>query len=245
MKPKHLVLATAGLLLLSAHFSAFAWWGSDDVKGNGDVTTVEHAVSSDVDEVEIALPAQVTIDNGSGDMRIEAEKNLMPYIVVKVSGDELSVRSKRGYDLRPSKPIVIHIHLKQLEKLSAAGSGSVNVGDFSGEHLKLDMAGSGNVTMNSAQYQHLDADVAGSGSVTINSGKVDRLSLDIAGSGSLHAFGLKSRRADVDIAGSGKVQLSASDKLSIDIAGSGNIEYIGSPEVSPRILGSGTVTRKQ
>ncbi|WKE65405.1 DUF2807 domain-containing protein [Gallaecimonas kandeliae] len=244
MKPKHMVLAATALVLSSANFSAFAWWGSDEIKGKGPVTEQSQPLDGDVDEVSIAIPAKVTVMPGDGKISIKAEESLQPYIEVKVEGDELKVRTKRGYDLDPNKTIEVHISVKALSELSLAGRGEAKVGDFKGDDLKLDLAGATDLTMSSAQYKHIKADIAGSGSVVIAGGSADKLSVDIAGSGDVDVGKVQGRQADIDIAGSGSVVVRASEQLDIDIAGSGDVDYYGNPHLKQSIMGSGDIARK-
>lgn len=246
MKPKHLIIATAALLLVGVQASAYAnWWSSDDdVKGNGNV--VEHSQNLDkVDELDLALPAKIKVVRGENSITIKAEENLQAYIVVKTDGDELEVRAKKGYDLHPTKPIEITISVETLSELSLAGSGDVKVAAFSGsDDLKLDLSGSGSITMDSAEYPKVSIDIAGSSGVTIHGGNTDKLSVDIAGSGDVDTHKLAARDVKVDIAGSGDVAVRASGSLDIDIAGSGDVDYYGSPTIKQSVMGSGDVSRK-
>lgn len=243
MKPKHLVICTAALLLSSAHFSAFAWWGNDDIKGNGNVTEQSQSLGK-VDEISLALPAQVKVVAGEGKLSIKAEENLLPYITVTEKGDELEIGTKNGYSLNPKKPIEISISVEALSSLSLAGSGDVVVGAFSGEELDLDLAGAASLVMDKADYRSIDIDIAGSGDVVIKDGQSDELSVDIAGSGDVDTSKVQAAKADIDIAGSGDVSLRAKDSLDISVAGSGDVVYFGNPSIKQSVMGSGNVTRK-
>ncbi|WP_192954737.1 head GIN domain-containing protein [Gallaecimonas mangrovi] len=245
MKPKHLVVATAVLLLSTVSGGAYAsWWGDNDIKGNGHV--IEHSQAlNKIDEIKVALPADVHVVKGDGKLTISAEDNLQSYIKVEIDDGTLKLGSKDGYDLEPTKPIKITISTEQLAEVAVAGSGDVTVDSFSGDKdLKLKLAGSGSLTVASASYPKVSVDVAGSNDVTINGGSAEQLDISIAGSGDVDTHKLVAQHAKVSVAGSGDISVRASDSLKISIAGSGDVDYYGNPSLKQSIMGSGDINHK-
>ncbi len=243
VKPQYAILTAAALVLGAAHLSAYGWGNDEDVQGNGQLTEHQQQLGK-VDEVSIAIPAQVSIQQGdSPALSIQAEENILAHMDIEAKGDELRIRAKKGFDLEPSEPIKVQITLTGLEELSLAGSGDAKVAAFAGKTLDLSVAGSGDIVMAGAEYKELDVNVAGSGDVRIDDGSANSMDISIAGSGSLTSA-VKAAKVEVSIAGSGDVAVHAADELEVSIAGSGNVDYYGSPKLSQSILGSGKLVQK-
>src|SRR5690349_9617341 len=117
-------LLPVSLLLLACTFSAFTIIGNNEkVKGSGNIKE-ETRTDGPFKSISTSGSYNVYITPGSkNDIRIEADDNLLPFIVTKVSGENLEIYSKKGYDIKPSKTINIYVTMNELEGLSSSGSG--------------------------------------------------------------------------------------------------------------------------
>ncbi len=100
MKRSILILA---LLALGIQTANAQWWsGSKKIKGNGNEKTETRKVST-YDQVELEGSMNVKLVAGTeGVLEVQAEENLLEYILTEVSGDELKISTKKGYNLDPS-----------------------------------------------------------------------------------------------------------------------------------------------
>ena len=194
---------------------------------------------SGFNSVSYALPGTLEIVQGTKEsLMIKGDKEDIEKVITRVEGNELKIYTK-SHESNLSD-IHILVTVVQLEELSVAGSGDVNINDvLKSDKFELSLSGSGNVNCDRLEASELELSLAGSGDVTI-AGKVNEIELSIAGSGDVEASELESKDAEVSIAGSGSVKVWATDKLESSIVGSGDVYYKGRPLVESKTIGSGS-----
>lgn len=211
--------------------------------GDGQVKTEQRAVES-VSELQVDLPAEVEVRQGEREaLSLQADENLLPEISSVVDGGRLKLTTVRpSVELRPSKPIVVRLEIKQLSSISLAGSGKVRFARLSGEQLSLNCAGSGSIEGGGLTLAALTATLTGSGSMRLD-GAVPDMQLNVSGAGSFAGEQLRTEKATVNLVGSGSATVSVKQQLTANIAGSGNLRYLGDPAVQQNVTGSGKVTK--
>jgi hypothetical protein len=237
---REITLVFVAFLLL---FGACRFVGGKRITGNNQVTTENRQVS-DFTGVEVAGPYKVYLTQGNAfSVRVEAEENLMEYIITERDGDVLEIKTKRNYKIRSHRDMKIYVSAPNYRELQIAGSGGIwsenKLSHPSG--INISIAGSGDVVVD-VDAPRIHTEIAGSGS-TILKGTTRDLKSEIAGSGDVRAFDLLSENAEVEIAGSGNVQVFASKQLDVSIAGSGDVVYKGGAQVKQSKAGSGTVKK--
>ncbi|WP_340198897.1 head GIN domain-containing protein [Ascidiimonas sp. W6] len=238
-------LTTLVLILFLGTSLHAQWWGNDKVKGNGNVTT-ETRNTGEYDGISSAGFMNIVLVSGTeGNITIKGESNLLEYIETEVSGNNLNIKVKKGYNLKPSsgKQVIITIPVKGISKLSLAGSGTIiSETTLESDDFKLSVAGSGNLKT-SIEADNIKASVAGSGNITL-SGKAGNMKLSIAGSGNLNATEMKVTNINASIAGSGNAKIHCDGSIKARIAGSGNLKYSGNPTLEDtKSVGSGKVIK--
>ncbi len=214
------------------------------IKGNGDIKTETRTVA-DYDKIGVAGSFNVKLFKGKeGAITVKADKNLMEYIITEVKNGKLKIKTKKGFNIRSSKTIVITVPFKGISAVSGAGSGAIYSDDvIDSADLKLSLAGSGGFNL-TVSTKNLIASIAGSGDMTLK-GDSNELTCSIAGSGNINGYGLKSKVATVKIAGSGNVTIHVIDEIHAKTAGSGDIHYSGNPSIEKTSsVGSGTIKKK-
>jgi len=213
--------------------------------GNGHTGSEQRSISS-AERIKLAGSYEVELTQGSpASLRIEADDNLLPYIVTENEDGELTIKTKAHYRLSASHPIKVYITTEQLEALTIAGSGNIRSNDkFTGSNeLAIKISGSGDIYVN-INTPGVKADIAGSGNIHITGETKDEL-IKIAGHGDYKGEDLKAENAEIHIAGSGNVKVFADNKLEIHIAGSGDVYYKGNATIEQHIAGSGTIKKIQ
>ena len=195
-------------------------------------------------EVTFASPGDLFVDFGAREsIRLEADDNLLQYIETYVRRGVLQIEVEEGVTLRPERPIRVYLTVRQIDAVTTAGSGNVEMNAFTGESLKLASVGSGDVWVGDAAADRLEVELMGSGDVDV-AGAVAALDATIAGSGDLVAPDLTATTAHVSIIGSGSAEVRVQDALEVTIAGSGSVHYFGDPTVDATIIGTGRVIRE-
>lgn len=209
------------------------------IRGNGDVISEQRDLPI-FDEVNSEDDINVFIVQDSvSEIIVEAEENLMAYIVTSVSGDELTIRFKRGSNINNTEPVNVYIRTNDLNSVKLSGSGNMVIENINTSSLELTLSGSGDIE-GDAIADFIDAKISGSGEIHL-SGEAFETDLKISGSGKMSMFGLISERCQAHISGSGDMCVSVSDYLAVHISGSGSVYYVGLPSIDVDITGSGDV----
>jgi hypothetical protein len=223
--------------------SSCRFLGGERVSGDGNITTENRQVGN-FNSVELSGSLNVHLkQEPTNAVRVEADANLMPYIEVYTDGNTLVIREKRGYNLNPTKEIIVYATAPVYRHISISGSGSIFTDNelSSNELLDLSVSGSGGA-MAQLNTAKLNIKVSGSGSVTVK-GQASEMALSISGSGSVNAFDLNSENVTVGVSGSGDAQVNANTKLDVRASGSGSVSYKGNATVNKSTSGSGDVNK--
>jgi len=237
-------ILTSILALVITSTSLNAQFSNKKIKGNGNIITTDRSVT-DFDKIGIAGSFDVILNKGNeGEISIQADENLMEYIITEVKDGRLNIKPKKKHQLKSTKTIQITVGFNDLEEVSLAGSGDVTTSDaINASDLKLSLAGSGDMNLK-VSAKHLTSKIAGSGNISLN-GSTDEFSCSIAGSGNLNGYELKATVAKAKIAGSGNIKVNAVSEIHANIAGSGNVYYTGNPDVEKsNSAGSGSLKKK-
>lgn len=185
----------------------------------------------------------VIISEGETSVRVEADENLLPYIITELRDNWLEIKLENNISIKSQNDVKIYITTPSLTNISVAGSGDVTAtGDFdSGKKAAYSIAGSGDITM-VVNAPRVEADIAGSGNLKLT-GMTRDLDVKIAGSGNFEGNDLKAENAKVKIAGSDDVFLFADVNLDAKVVGSGSVKYRGNATVNRKVVGSGSISK--
>src|SRR5512146_726140 len=96
--------------------------------GSGNIVSRSIDVSG-FDRVTLEGSGDVYIEQGQTEsLSVEADDNIIPLLDMRVSGNELVLRVKKGYDVSPSQRIKYHVTIKDLSSITTVGSGDFFVG---------------------------------------------------------------------------------------------------------------------
>ncbi|MCW3119215.1 MAG: hypothetical protein JWM28_3297 [Chitinophagaceae bacterium] len=176
-------------------------------------------------------------------VRIEADENLLEYIEVFTEGDKLVVRSKNGFNLRPSRDIKVYVSSPVFNKFETSGACDIYSENqiVSSEAIDLDMSGSCDGKLD-LKAPKVITDLSGACNIEIK-GETKDFTAGGSGSTSFKCFGLLAENVDVDISGAGDAEVYASVKLNVDVSGAAGVKYKGSASVSQKVTGAGSVKK--
>jgi hypothetical protein len=223
------------------------WWqNSKKIKGNGEMTSITRTVS-DYDKVGLTGSMDVRLVAGQeGNIQIEAEENLMDYIVTESKGGRLEISVKKGYNLQPSEnnQIMITVPFIDLDAVHLTGSGDITSSDvISSENFETKVTGSGDIRLR-VKSKNARASVTGSGDIGL-SGSAQDFDCNVTGSGDISAFDFQCERVNATVTGSGDITVYASEELKASVPGSGDIKYKGNPKKEDfKSFGSGSISKQ-
>jgi hypothetical protein len=240
-------LLAAGLLAVSAPMNVAAagplsWLGGERVQGSGKVVKQSRELGH-FSALATSVSGSVEIRMGNTEsVSIETDDNILPLIETVVENGTLRIRPvKRNMNL-DAKTMKIVVQVRALERVSVAGSGSVDADKLQAENLTFDVGGSGSINIRDLKSESVAIAIGGSGNLKA-SGNTERLQVSIGGSGNVQAGQLAARTGAVSIGGSGQATVWAAKSLNLSVAGSGDIGYYGDPQISKSVMGSGTIKR--
>ena len=238
-------ILTFTFLALSFQAANAQWWNSNKkINGNGDYSSDTRNVS-DYEQVSLEGFIDVELVAGTeGDLKIEAESNLLEYIVTEVQNGILKISVEKGVQLDPSrnKEIRVTVPFESLEAVSLTGSGDITSSDeIQAATFSVRVTGSGDVNL-VLDAGTVEGKVVGSGDLGLK-GTATELEFMVSGSGDIEASRLKATRASATVSGSGDIAVHATESLHSRVNGSGDIIYSGNPQKQDfKTSGSGSIS---
>lgn len=191
--------------------------------------------------VVLAGPDRVVIKDGRAlAIDVSGDPAAVAALRFTLSEDTLGIMRKKGnLDGDSRAKATVTITLPVLEKLTLAGSGSIDAASLAGAS-EVVIAGSGTAHTARIESAALEVTIAGSGTYRA-AGKVDLLELTVAGSGTADMRGLEAERAEVTIAGSGSASFASNGTVDATVMGSGDVTVRGDARCTIKSMGSGTL----
>ena len=225
---------------------ATAQWGSNRVKGNGVETTEKRQVGS-YDRISVSHIIKATLVPGTeGELVLEGEENLLEHVVTEVSGNQLTLKAEKGYQLDPSRGsegIRIRVPVKDLVALQVSGAAEVSgKGAFTFPQFGIEGSGAGEMDLELSSTT-LEVEVSGACEVTLR-GTAGRLEIEGSGASELNAYGLQAREVEARLSGSADARVSVEESLSAQVSGAGDLHYRGNPEkLQSKASGAGSINK--
>lgn len=215
------------------------------VKGNGNTVTIERSVG-EYDRVALAGWFDVElVDGNEGELTLKGESNLLEYIKTEVKDGKLTIKQRKGVNLRPSnwnEGILITVPVEDVDGVSLSGSGDI-VGKttLKSDNFKTSISGSGDISLE-IEAKRVDASMSGSGDMNL-SGRATDFEVSVSGSGDIRAYDLEADFVDAQVSGSADIKITANEMLKARVSGSGDISYKGNPKkIDTKSSGSGDIT---
>jgi hypothetical protein len=145
------------------------------VRGDGNVTTMTRNVTG-FHSVQASGAIDVVVTQGPEAVSIETDQNLMEFIEVENRGGTLTVRERRGYNLRPSRGLKVHVTAPSFKKVALSGAGNILSGApiNNAEAIDLRVSGAGDIKMD-VTAPRIASRVSGSGNIVLKgSAKISR-----------------------------------------------------------------------
>lgn len=240
MKTKGFLASAVTFILLLSGLTVFAQ--REHVTGSGNIKKESREISG-FKSVGTAGSFNVYISPGtSKTIEIEADDNLLSYIETELKGDELHIRIKKGYNVKPTQKITVNLSLPEVRSLAASGTGGFySKGTLKGDKVELGISGSVNADLD-LKANKLEVSISGSTKIALK-GTVPKVEYGISGSGNVDALALQSDDVEVGVSGSGDLQVYAQKKLDISVSGGAKVRYKGNPAINQASSGSAKVTK--
>ena len=221
-----IVAAVVIVGLLSALFFLGAWKPFGEVVGSGNLVTNEEFIR-DFSSVDAASGFNVEISqSNSYRILIEADDNVMEYVEIRKSGDNLVVGLRWGYSFR-SVTLKAEITMPELRNLELSGGSQGKIEDFEVTNsFSIELSGGSRLNGDFVTSGDVDLDLSG-GSVLGLVGEADDLAIDASSGSVLNLSNFAVRNVDVELSGGSTSTISLEGRLDADLSGGSKLHYIG------------------
>ena len=240
MKSLKLVLVAVFCVTTISSTNAQFW---NRVRGSGDVEEEKREVGS-FTGVKTSSSIDVYITQGKGhDVVVEADDNLLEYIVTKVDNGILEVYPD-DVSIRNAKRMRVYVTMEKVEYIRTSSAGDV-IGEtpVKTESLKISTSSSGDVKLE-VYAKELYLKTSSAGDITLK-GTADFVKASTSSAGDIKAYDLEVKEAELRSSSAGDIKITVTEKLSARASSAGDIYYYGNPEyVDARSSSGGDVVRK-
>ncbi len=231
------------LILLVSIISSCHFGGGERIRGNGNMK-VENRNLSSFDAVYVSGNTDIYVKQDSAfSVRVEADENLMEYIITELDGNTLKMRSKDGVNLKSSRSIKVYVSGPTFKYFKASGACNIFSENkiSSSEAITIDISGASDVKME-LMTPKIETDLSGASSLTL-SGQTKDFKVDGSGSTDIKCFDLQTENTEIKLSGAGNADVFASVKLDVQVSGAADVKYKGNATVTQKISGAGSVKK--
>ncbi|MFO8129605.1 MAG: head GIN domain-containing protein [Bacteroidales bacterium] len=213
---------------------------ADNIPGDGNVVSEDRNVSG-FDEIEVGGAYHVYLTLGNKEtLKIEAEENLMEYIITEVRGGTLKIYNKKG--LEPTKDMDVFISLTDLKALDISGACDVvSQNTLELDNLDINASGASDIEL-VLRVPALTLDLSGASDIDLN-GEVQDFDVAVSGAAELEAYDLLVQNCRLDVSGAGSAKVHVKTKLDVTVSGAGSARYKGDPDIHMSVSGAGSLSK--
>lgn len=213
------------------------------VKGNGDVITVEREVQGDFHSLFASNGVDVYLTPGNENkISVEADSNLHEAIVTKIKNSKLSITTNTNIGRR--KRLKVHVTYKTLNQLEAqAGADIESRGELKSQELELLCSSGGDIDIH-VLSEYITASVSSGGEIELK-GRSINLEANASSGGEFDGKDLNVLHAVVKASSGGAIKINSKESLKANAGSGGKVEYYGNPTETDIQSGFSGVIKKK
>ncbi|MBE0649032.1 MAG: DUF2807 domain-containing protein [Bacteroidales bacterium] len=180
--------------------------------------------------------------SGTPGVVVEADSDILPYIVTEVNGGILKIGMKKSppHQWNNVHTLNVYITVADLNALSLSGAVEITTqSEVKGENLEIEISGAVEADLN-LNYQKLSMDVSGACEIKL-SGQVQEFNIEASGASELDAFELNVKDLSLYASGACEANVNASGELKISASGACDVRYKGGASVNAHTSGACSV----
>ena len=234
---RYLFLFTSIILLASCRFL-----GGERISGNGNIVNVQRNVGS-FNSIEAGGAVEVRVkQEAANSLRVETDENLLEYLDIFTDGSTLVIRTKKGFNLRPSREVIVYATAPRFANLDISGASKlISEGILSGDDLEIGASGASEVNLN-VKVEKLQADLSGSSTMQVK-GEATRFSTEGSGASTIKCMDLITEETTLDLSGASNAEVTANKQLNIDASGASDVRYRGNANINQKSSGASSVKK--
>lgn len=208
-------------------------------KGDGDVVKEDRSVSG-FTSIEVSGAFTVYLYQGKSEaLTVEADKNLMQYIVTEVNGDKLEIYTRKKTIQKFTK-MNIYLTFEELEMIDISGAVAIIGEDkMSFDELAIDGSGASEILLN-MDVSVFRADFSGASEIEL-SGEAKTAQFELSGASEIDAYDFIIEHCELDVSGASDARIHVTGNLEVDVSGAASVKYKGSPQLNSDVSGAGSL----
>ncbi|HVF95839.1 MAG TPA: head GIN domain-containing protein [Flavisolibacter sp.] len=229
-------------ILTLAILSSCNFLGGKKVSGNGTIVSRDISAGS-FENIEASGAITVYLrQNATSSVKIETDENLMEFVEVVVDGNTLRIRPKKGYNLDPSKEVIVYAWAPGFREVGISGASKLlSQGTLTGNNLQLDASGASEIQLD-VDLPKIDANLSGASTLRLK-GRAEDFSTEASGASKILCMDLSAEKATLDLSGASNAKITANKELVIDASGASDVEYRGNADVDQKSSGASSVKK--
>ena len=227
MKYLYFILAT--LTILSCR---------NGMRGSGNIIK-ETRQLAEINSVSVSGSIKVDVKTGMVPLlTVEADDNIMPYVVTNVSDKNLSIKLK-GINNLSNATIHIYLVVPILNKISTSASAEVRSSEAITNSDKISFtASSGSLINVNVDAPTISAD-GSSGAEIILKGRTKNLTAESSSGSNVSLFSLQAENASASASSGAKISVFGSVQIKAKASSGGNVNYKGGAQSVEKNVSSG------
>jgi hypothetical protein len=173
--------------------------------------------------------------------KIEADDEVLPYVELRMEGDELHVGFKPHTSFRSEHRVRVTLQTPELRAVSGSGGSEVRATLTRGNEAGIQASGGSVMKVRGADVARLRVQASG-GSVLDVAGSADALDLQLSGGSQLHGRDLEVKDVDVQASGGSGAELRADGRIRGNLSGGSQLHVRGRANTRVATSGGSEVT---
>jgi hypothetical protein len=230
------------VLTIVTLFTSCRFLGGERISGNGNIVNVQRNVGS-FNSIEAGGAVEVRIkQDETNSVRVETDENLLEYLDISTDGNTLVIRTRQGFNLRPSRDVIVYATAPRFVNLDISGASKlIGQGTLSGDELELGASGASEVKLE-VKVDKLQADLSGSSTLQVK-GEATRFSTQGSGASEIKCMDLITEETTLDLSGASNAEVTANKQLTIDASGASDVRYRGNANINQKSSGASSVKK--
>jgi len=210
----------------------FTTTACNKIKPSKDVSTEERSIGTyEKLSVYDAFDVSITYGSATSKITVEANDNLMKYIITSLDGDYLVIKLDSKISVKSSATLKVNITVPKLTKIQISGASSVTfVNELNTSSLVAELSGASSLK-GIVNLSTLNLDLSGASNANLI-GTVDTGTMDISGASTVTSYDCAVNVLGIDLSGASSGALTVNGVLNVTASGASSFHYKGNPTIS-------------
>lgn len=231
------------LIALVVSFYSCRFFGGEKVYGDGNIVTQQRNIAGFTGiDVSGAIDVQLRMEPAHA-VKIEGDQNLLQYIRTELDGDVLRIYRQNGFNVQPTKDIVVYVAAPSMTLIEVSGASKVlGKSPLTGnKEVEIRASGASTIDMD-VNLASLYGDLSGACTLKLR-GRAGKFSLQASGASEVECMDLVTDETTLDISGATDVKVTSNKQLNVEASGASSVEYRGNANIDQKSSGASSVKK--